>query len=134
MRNFFKKGHMKIEEQAKEILIHLKGRSKDVVKIIIRNSDIDILANPDAIYSLIRSISAADNTHISLQDFYTTLPKEQEDPNEYWLRLNSAADTATEGLKKQGKANEDLSTDITRMFIRSCPSKELAFMFRAKSN
>ncbi|KAK6310375.1 hypothetical protein J4Q44_G00184300 [Coregonus suidteri] len=91
MRNFIKKGHMKIEEQAEEILIHLKGREKYVVKIGIRNSDIDILANPYAIYSLLRKhFSCSQYSYIPLQDFYTTLPKEQEDRYEYWLRLNRA--------------------------------------------
>lgn len=99
----------------------------------IKNSDIDILANPDAIWvSVLRKhFSCSQYSYIPLQD--TNLPKEQEDPYEYWLRLNRAADTATEGLKEQGKANEDLSTDITRMFIRNCPSNELAFTFRAKT-
>lgn len=134
MRNFIKKGNIKTEEQAEEILIHLRGRAKDVVKFGIRNSDINIHNNPDAIYCLLRRhFSCSRYSPVPLADFYTTLPKEQEDPYEYWLRLNRAADIAIECLKEQGKVLDNPSMEVTRMFIRNCPSKDLALTFRSKT-
>ncbi len=45
MRDFIKKGNLRPEEQAEEILIHLRGKAKDVVRFGIRNTDTDIIRN-----------------------------------------------------------------------------------------
>lgn len=134
MRNYIKKGNVRTEEQAEEMLINLRGRAKDVVKFGIRNSNIDIHKNPDAIYGLLRKhFSCSQYSSIPLADFYTTMPKDKEDPFEYWLRLNRAADIAVECLKEQGKTLDNPSMEVTRMFIRNCPSKDLALTFRSKT-
>ncbi|KAK0130982.1 Retrovirus-related Pol polyprotein from transposon 412 [Merluccius polli] len=54
MRAFMKKSNVRVEEQAEEILVHLRGKAKDVVKFGIRNSNIDMHAQPDMIYGLLR--------------------------------------------------------------------------------
>lgn len=64
MRDFIKKSNINTENQAEEIIIHLRGKAKDVVKFGIRNSDIDIERNPDAVYGLLRILARA-NTHVS---------------------------------------------------------------------
>lgn len=134
MRNYIKKSNLKIEDQAEEILLHLRGRAKDIVKFGIRNSAIDIQQHPEAIYSLLRKhFNSRQCSPIPLADFYTTLPKDQENPYEYWLRLNRAADVAVDCLKEQGKELDNPSVEITRMFIRNCPSKDLALTFRSKT-
>lgn len=55
-----------------------------------------------------------------LAELYSTLPKDQEDPYEYMLGLNRAADVA-ESLKEHGKMFDNPSVEVTRMFIRHCP-------------
>lgn len=56
MRNYIKRTNVKTEHQAEEILIHLRGRAKDVVRFGTRNSGIDVTQNPDAIYGLLHYI------------------------------------------------------------------------------
>ncbi|KAL0196763.1 hypothetical protein M9458_005303, partial [Cirrhinus mrigala] len=70
---------------------------------------------------------------IPLQDFYTTLPEPQEDPFDYWLRLNRTADITAECLKQQGKVLDNQLIEVTRMFIRNCPNSDLALTFRSKT-
>lgn len=134
MQSFIKRGGLPVEEQGEEIVIHLRGRAKDVVKVGIKSSGGDIRRNPDSIYSLLRKhFCCRQFSPLPLQDFYTTLPEPQEDPYDYWLRLNHAADVAAECLKEQGKQQDSLSIEVTRMFIRNCPSSDLAVTFRSKT-
>lgn len=44
-----------------------------------------------------------------LADFYATLPLTDEQPFDYWLRLNRAMEVAEDCLKKQKKSVEVLS-------------------------
>lgn len=134
MRAFVKKGNMNTAEHVEEILVHLRGRAKDVVKFWIRNSESDTQTSPNAIYSLLRKhFSCSQYSPVPLSDFYTTLPNENEEPYDYWLRLNKAADVASECLMEQGKSFDNPGTEIAHMFIRHCPSKDLALTFRSKS-
>ncbi|RXN16245.1 gypsy retrotransposon integrase 1 [Labeo rohita] len=134
MKNFIRKGFLPTEEQGEEILIHLRGKAKDVVKVGMLSSGLDIRTNPDAIYSLLRKhFSCQQFSPIPLQDFYTTLPEPQEDPFDYWLRLNRTADITAECLKQQGKVLDNQLIEVTRMFIRNCPNSDLALTFRSKT-
>lgn len=134
MKNYIRKSSVQLENQAEEILIHLRGRAKDVVKFGIRNGEIDVQHNPQAIYGLLRRhFSSSHCSSVPLADFYSTLPKEQEDPYEYWLRLNRAVDAAASCLKEQGKMFDNPSVEVTRMFIRHCPCRDLALTFRSKT-
>lgn len=91
MRTFIKKSNVRVEEQADEILMHLRGTAKDVVRFGIRNSSVDVSAHPDTIYGILRRhFSSTRYSTVPLGDFYSTLPKDQEDPYDYWLRLNVA--------------------------------------------
>lgn len=134
MKNYIKRANIRPEQQAEEILIHLRGRAKDVVKFGLRNSGIDMTLNPDAIFTLLRKhFAAVPYSPLPLADFYTTLPRGNEDAYDYWLRLNQAADVAAGRLKEQGKELHCPSLEVTRMFIKNCPSKELAMTFRSKT-
>ncbi|KAL0152835.1 hypothetical protein M9458_051856, partial [Cirrhinus mrigala] len=134
MKNFIRKGFLPTEEQGEEILIHLRGKAKDVVKVGMLSNGLDIRTNPDAIYSLLRKhFSCQQYSPIPLQDFYTTLPEPQEDPFDYWLRLNRTADITAECLKQQGKVLDNQPIEVTRMFIRNCPNSDLALTFRSKT-
>lgn len=134
MQTFMKKGGLATEERGEEILVHLRGKAKDVAKVGIRASGIDVRSEPESIYSLLRKhFSCAQFSPLPLHDFYTTLPQPQEDPYDYWLRLNRAADVTAECLREQGKSQGDLSGEATRMFVRNCPSTDLALTFRSKT-
>jgi len=86
------------------------------------------------IYGLLRKhFSCTKYSTVPLADFYSTLPKDHEDPYDYWLRLNRAADVATDCLKEQGKTLDNPETEVARMFIRNCPCKDLALTFRSKT-
>lgn len=134
MKNYIRKTGVQLENQAEEILVHLRGRAKDVVRFGIRNGEINVQQNPNAIYGLLhKHFSANQCSSVPLADFYSTLPKEQEDPYEYWLRLNRSADVAASYLKDQGKTFDNPSIEVTRMFIRHCPNRDLALTFRSKT-
>lgn len=104
------------------------------MKFGTRNSGIDVAQNPEAIYGLLRKhFASVPCSPLPLADFYTTLPKSGEDAYDYWHRLNRAADVAADRLKEQGKTLDSPVLEATRMFIRNCPSKELAMTFRSKT-
>lgn len=133
MENYIRKSGVQLENQAEEILIHLRGRAKDVVRFGIRNREVDVQHNRP-MYGLLRKhFSSSHFSSVPLADFYSTLPKEQEDPYEYWLRLNRAADVAASCLEQQGKMFDNPSVEITRIFIRHCPCRDLALTFRSKT-
>lgn len=68
----------------------------------IRNGEIDVQHDPHAVYGLLcKHFSSTRCSSVPLDDFFSTLPKEQEDPYEYWLRLNRATDVAASCLKEQ---------------------------------
>ncbi|KAJ8016184.1 hypothetical protein DPEC_G00004560 [Dallia pectoralis] len=69
---------------------------------------------------------------LPLQDFYSTLPTRRENPVDYWLRLNKAADVAEEGLNRQGRRMENMGGEIAKMFVKHCPDLELASVFKYK--
>lgn len=69
---------------------------------------------------------------LSLQDFYSTLPHLGENPIDYWIRLNKAADMAEEGLERQGRHMYDMGGEIAKMFVKHCPDLTLASVFKYK--
>lgn len=98
----------------------LRGKAKDVVRFGIRNSSIDVSAHPDTIYGILRKhFSITRYSTVPSADFYSTLPKNQEDPYDYWLRLNRAADFASDCLKEQGKTLDNADMEVTRMLATS---------------
>ncbi|KAI2645971.1 Transposon Tf2-11 polyprotein [Labeo rohita] len=73
MQLYLQKRNVIIPDQADEIISHLMGRARDVVKVSLRS-----------------------NPTMPLADFYSTLPRHGENPVDYWLCLNKAADTSME--------------------------------------
>ena len=95
MRGFVKKGGFTLDETVEEILAHLRGKARDVVKVGARNSNIDLMRNPEAIYAILRRhFEPASCSTLPLADFYATVPARGEGAFDYWLRLNRAADVA----------------------------------------
>lgn len=70
--------------------------------------------------------------HVPLADFYATLLKHIENPVNYWITLNKAADLALEGLHRPGKQTENMSDEVALMFVKHCPDPELACTLKCK--
>lgn len=130
------RANMKAEHQADKILIHthLRGRAKYVVKYGMTWNGIDVIQNPEAIYGfLCKHFAAVPCSSLPLTDFYTTQPKSNQDGYDYWLRLNQAADVATDRLKEQGKSRDCPNLEVMQMFLRNWLSRELAMTFRSNN-
>lgn len=69
---------------------------------------------------------------LPLADFYATLPRAKENPVDYCIQINKAADLADEGLRRQGKCFDNIGEEVTRMFVKFCPDPSLASIFRCK--
>ncbi|KAK0149126.1 hypothetical protein N1851_010353 [Merluccius polli] len=65
-------------------------------------------------------------------NFYSTLPNLGENPIDYWIRLNKAADVTEEGLKQQGRLMDNMGGEIAKMFVKHCPDPEFASVFKYK--
>lgn len=134
MQVYLKKRNVKITEQADEIFSHLMGRAKDIVKVALRsNPALDCTNHPEVIYSILKQhFSEASYSSMPLADFYSTLPKHGENPVDYWLRLNKAADIADECLRGQGRRMDNLNSEVAMMFVRNCPDPDLARIFKVR--
>lgn len=132
---FIRKEGLTTEEQGEEI-IHLRAKAKDVFQVGLKSSGVDIRTNPDSLhwYSLLRKhFSYQQFLLLPLQDFYTTLPDPQEDSYGYWSSLCHAADVTAEFPKEQNKQQDNLSIEVTGMFIRSCTNSYLVLTFHSKT-
>ena len=128
-----KKQKCELTDQAEEILGRLMGKARDVVKIALRsNESLDVKQDPEIIYDVLIRYFSESSSCLPLEDFYTTLPKHQESPVDYWIRLNKAADTADEGLQRQGRKMENISGEVARMFVKHCPDPGLSCIFKCK--
>lgn len=88
MRNFIRKNGVKQENKTEDILIHLRGRTKDVVRVGIRNSEIDVQNNPQAIYELLhKHFSYTRCSSVPIANFNSTMPREQGDPYGQLMRF-----------------------------------------------
>lgn len=121
-------------EHANEVLSHLLGRAKNIVKVGLKsNPSPDIVVTPETIYKiLLRYFSESPESCLPLADFYSTTPYTKETPVDYWVRLNNAAEIADNHLQKQGSRMKNISQEIAMMFIRNCPNVELSSVFRYK--
>lgn len=133
--SYLRKIGMPIEEQADEVISRLMGRAREVVRVGLRsNPSIDLCKGPSPVFDLLKQhFSDTAFSSMPLVDFYGTLPRPGEDPFDYWLRLNRAMDTAEDCLKRQNKKVDDLSRELTLMFIRHCPDPELSLIFKCRS-
>ncbi|XP_050992610.1 uncharacterized protein LOC127181753 [Labeo rohita] len=122
-----------IQEQAEEIMSRLAGKAKDVVKVSLRSDAmLNVRQNPEFIYGILMQYFSEAPSCLPRADFYATLPRAKENPVDYWIRLNKAADLADEGLRRQGKRLDNIGEEVTRMFIKFCPDPSLASIFRCK--
>jgi len=97
------------------------------------NPSIDLCKGPSPIFDLLKQhFSDTAFSSMPLADFYGTIPLAGEDPFDYWLRLNRAMDMAEDCLKRQDKKIDNLSNELTVMFIRHCPDPELSLIFKCR--
>lgn len=131
---FLRKRHIPADDQSDEIMSRLMGRAKDVVRIGLRSDpSLDVVQHPDTIYTILKQhFGDLSYSCMPLADFYNTLPKSHENPVDYWVRLNKAADIADECLQRQGKRMEDLSKEVAMMFVRNCTDPSLSVVFKSK--
>lgn len=134
MLSYLRKMGIPVEEQADEVMSRLMGRAREVVRVGLRsNPSIDLSKSPGPIFDLLKQhFSDTAFSSMPLADFYGTLPHVGEDPFDYWLRLNRAMDMAEDCLKRQNKKTDDLSRELTVMFIRHCPDPEFSLIFKCR--
>lgn len=130
---YLKKRGIPIHEQAEEIMGHLLGKARDVVRIALRgNPDLSVAEKPSVVYDILLRYFSDVSSCLPLADFYATLPKAKENPVDYWIRLNKAADRAQEGLRRQGNAESTLTNEVALMFVKHCPDSDLSSTFKWK--
>ncbi len=115
-----------------EILSHLLGRAKSIVKVRLKSSPNEAITSGTIYDVLRRYFSESPESCQPLADFYATQPKANECPVDYWVRLNAAAELADSHLEKQGTKIKNMSSEIAMMFIRNCPEAGLSSVFRCK--
>lgn len=117
-KTYLKKKGTPLHEQAEEVTSHLLGKAKDVVKIAIRGDPgFNATRGPNPIYDILLRYFSDTSSCLPLADFYATLPKLKENPVDYWIRLNKAADRALEGLRRLGNKTSDLNNEVAIMFV-----------------
>lgn len=132
-KTHLRKQEIPVHEQAEEIMSHLMGKARDVVKIALRSDpELDVKRKPQMIYNVLLHYFSEAPSCLPLADFYATLPKHKENPVDYWIRLNKAADLALEGLHRQGKQTENMNDEVALMFVKHCPDPELSCTLKCK--
>lgn len=134
MEMYLHKRGFSAEEQVDEVLGHLLGRAKSIVKIGLKSCPSSgATINPEMIYSILRRyFSEMPGSCLPLADFYATQPVANESPVDYWVRLNTAADAADRHLRSQGSRMSQMDAEIAMMFIRNCPDPNLACVFKCR--
>lgn len=132
-RTILSKRKCAVENQADEIISRLMGKAGDIVRISLRSdSSLDVKNDPDIIYSILLKYFSVAPSCLPLADFYSTLPKPSETAVDYWIRINKAADLADEGLRRQGRAMDNISEEVAHMFVKYCPDPVLSGLFKHK--
>ncbi|KAL2095469.1 hypothetical protein ACEWY4_010188 [Coilia grayii] len=134
MEVYLRKKNCPVPDEVHEILSHLMGKAKKIVKVGLKSSSAtDSAVQPEMIYDILcRYFSESPASGLPLADFYATQPSVGENPVDYWVRLNTAAEQADRHLKKQGRSMENMSAEISMMFIRNCSDPELSSVFKSK--
>lgn len=132
MDTYLRKRSCSTAEQVDEILSHLLERAKNIVKVGLKSNP-DKAAHPEVIYDILRRyVSDCPTSSSPLADFYATQPDVDETPVDYWVRLNTAAEYVDRHLRKSGGKMENMSAEVTMMFIRNCPNSDLSSVFTCK--
>ena len=133
MKAYIKKQNFDVSSQVEAVMGRLMGKARDVVRVGLRSDpSLQSSCTPEVMYGMLTQYFSNTSSSMPLQDFYSTLPNQRENPVDYWLRLNKAADVAEEGLKRQGRHTENMGGEIAKMFVKHCPDLEFASVFKHK--
>ncbi|XP_046722276.1 uncharacterized protein LOC124397109 [Silurus meridionalis] len=116
------------------ILGRLAGKARDIVKVSLRSAPGRTTTVPSStIFDILkRNFSELMYSNMPMADFYNTLPKANESPMDYWIRLNKAIDVADECLRRRNKCVEDPAAEAVMMFVSHCPDPSLALSLQFK--
>ncbi|KAB5550484.1 hypothetical protein PHYPO_G00054290 [Pangasianodon hypophthalmus] len=94
-----KKGCSKADS-VEEILNHLCGRSKSIVKVKLKSSPVAVLC-PEVVYEVLqRYFSESPGSCQPLANFYATQPKKSECPVDYWVRCKPISRWSAEEVQE----------------------------------
>lgn len=103
------------------------------MKIALRSDPaLNVKQEPELIYNVLLHYFSVTPSCLPLADFYATLPEHRENPVDYWIRLNKAADLALVGLHRQGKRTGNMNDEVALMFVKHCPDPELSCTLKFK--
>ncbi|XP_061644440.1 uncharacterized protein LOC133485100 [Phyllopteryx taeniolatus] len=120
-------------DKANEIMHLLLGKARNVVKIAsCSDPKVDVKKRPELIHNVLLHYFGDTPSCLPLSDFYAVLPKRTENPVDYWLRLNKAADLALEGLCRQGRHSENMNEEVAFMFVKHFPDPEFSSVLKLK--
>lgn len=121
-------------EASEFIMSRLAGKARDVVKVSLRSFPVQMASLlPSTVFDILkRNFSELTYSNMPMADFYNTLPKTDESPMDYWIRLNKAIDVADECLRRRNKCVEDPAAEAVMMFVSHCPDPGLALSFQFK--
>lgn len=133
MQNYLRKKDFEVQVHSREIMEKLRGKAKDVVKIAVRNSNVDLQTNSEVIFSILKQhFGDAISSTTPLADFYATLPRPNESAFNYWIRVNKSMDLVTDCLQRRGRKVDDPGLEVAMLFIRHCPDAQLATAFKTR--
>ncbi|KAK0137889.1 Retrovirus-related Pol polyprotein from transposon 297 [Merluccius polli] len=134
MRTYLSKGGYTGRGRVEELLGRLMGRARDVIRIWLRNNvQVSDSGDVDAVFCILRQhFDSAVHSGMPLADFYSSTPHVNEQPLDYWIRLNKAAEVAEQSMGNDGRALGLQTVEVAAMFIRHCPDRELSMMFLSK--
>lgn len=93
-------------EQVEEIMSHLTGMARDVVKIVFRSDPtLDVEKKPGWIYDILLHYFSEALSCLPLANFYTSLPKHREDPVDYWLKTQQCSGPSSWGSAQMREAD-----------------------------
>lgn len=118
-------------ENVGEVMSRLMGRARDVTKVWMRNNP--VVTDVKAVFSVLKQhFGDTVCSGMPLADFYSIKPYANEGPIDFWIRLNKAAEAAKQYLVSEGRTLPNECSELAVMFVRNCPDKELAQVFKSK--
>ena len=95
MKAYIKKQKFDVSSQVEAVMGRLMGKARDVVRVGLRSDpSLQSSCTPEVMYGMLTQYFSNTSSSMPLQDFYSTLPNQRENPVDYWLRLNKTADVA----------------------------------------
>lgn len=131
MRSYSLKQGYSGAECIEEVINRLLGKARDVTKVWLRSNP--KVTDVNVVYGVLRRhFGDVVHSDLPLADFYAVQPLAGESALDYWIRLNKAAEMTEQCLVSKGEPATDLGRQAVIMFVRNCPDRELALIFKTK--